>query len=301
MNRIGKSRDFYRYRIIRYTITNYSLYTSSKAALITPPTKEKNDKAFHASLLFRQWYERKTPKRIYSNRLGISYTSTIHANGRPNILCNKTCTSMYRKCLENLEFRYSNNARTRRKQETRFKRHCDGIFNKHAKDPNRFGLTDSACRRHRFLFHPGQFINKPISHVKYLTTAGSLFVNADDYDYPIPFFFFRNDTRRKIISKFKKFNRVVNTLPVENLNTGVITASQHDPTQSHVESRADTDNDETEKVRQQRRNKKKSLANIKDKRPELPASYYGTTRIPISIEMNLFIFSLIFSAASTLT
>ncbi|PKY53978.1 hypothetical protein RhiirA4_426440 [Rhizophagus irregularis] len=101
------------------------------------------------------------------------------------------------KRLENFKHNYSHNPRTRKRQETRFKRYCQRVFKTNKPNPIT-SLDDQlvAGKRYRFLFLQSQFINKPIKHLKY--NKKSHLSNPQDYKFRVPFFSFSSSTRGRI-------------------------------------------------------------------------------------------------------
>ncbi|PKC58549.1 hypothetical protein RhiirA1_470797 [Rhizophagus irregularis] len=84
-----------------------------------------NSKSSHANHIFDLWQNRYLQK-IFSNRLGIEYTSRFTANGTDFVRRYPTA-SIYRKHLSDFKLIPSKNPRTRRKQEARFKRQCNRL------------------------------------------------------------------------------------------------------------------------------------------------------------------------------
>ncbi|PKY56014.1 hypothetical protein RhiirA4_475965 [Rhizophagus irregularis] len=82
------------------------------------------NKVSHANLLYNRWYLR-TTKSIFSQRLGISYTSTYRARDSQHV----GHRHMYSKKIHNLQHTPSYNPRTAKKQKMRFERSYRRIFN----------------------------------------------------------------------------------------------------------------------------------------------------------------------------
>ncbi|EXX76955.1 hypothetical protein RirG_028280 [Rhizophagus irregularis DAOM 197198w] len=153
-----------------------------------------NSKQSHGNLLHQRWNNR-VKKKIYSNRLGISYDSSYHARNVSSVLKHNN-THMYRKRLDNFSPKYSDNDKTKKRQETRFARLCKRIFNK--PEHNRRNTTRhqlNTARRYRFLFLPSQYINKPIKHLIY--THG---LDYPNYGFVTPYRIDREDKEKKLIS-----------------------------------------------------------------------------------------------------
>jgi hypothetical protein len=151
----------------------------------------RQNKFTHATQLYNDWRSKKS-KRIYSNRLGIEYTIKYQANGEKNILT-KGNRFMYRKKYMDFKFTPAPNPRTRKKQKQRFTTAYNRIF-KINKQPSPPTLSDQLimAKRSWFLFLDSQFIDKPISHLKY--KKSSIILNAQDYNYLVPFFTFKLHT-----------------------------------------------------------------------------------------------------------
>ncbi|PKC00046.1 hypothetical protein RhiirA5_428774 [Rhizophagus irregularis] len=129
-------------------------------------TPSVNPKIYHANLLHTRWHSHRA-KRIYSQRLGISYEETIYARDRYSIqhLNNK---HIYRKKLTNFCIRRSHNPRVSKAQEIRFDRAKRRIF--HKKEHNPLDLRQhklATAQRYRFMFSESQFVLKPIKHLLY--------------------------------------------------------------------------------------------------------------------------------------
>lgn len=97
---------------------------------LKPKDREKspfiNSKSTHANHLYQLWQHRYCQK-IFSNRLGIEYNIRFTANGT-NFVRKHPNAYMYRKHLSNFKRIPSNNHKTKRKQEARFKRYCTRVF-----------------------------------------------------------------------------------------------------------------------------------------------------------------------------
>ncbi|CAG8637063.1 7836_t:CDS:1 [Rhizophagus irregularis] len=96
---------------------------------------------------------------------------------------------MYRKHFYDFKLTPSDNPRTRRKQETRFKPKCNRVF-RSGKSDLLDNINDKlgAGRRYRFLFLGSQHIHKPIHHLKYKNFRYKSFPDHKDYSYEIPSF-----------------------------------------------------------------------------------------------------------------
>ncbi|CAB5199539.1 unnamed protein product [Rhizophagus irregularis] len=102
---------------------------------------------------------------LYHNiRTDNNNTSILNASGFEN---SKQSHGNLKR-LDNFSPKYSDNDKTKGRQEIRFARLCKRIFNK--PEHNRRNTTRhqlNTARRYRFLFLPSQYINKPIKHLKY--------------------------------------------------------------------------------------------------------------------------------------
>ncbi|CAB4438313.1 unnamed protein product [Rhizophagus irregularis] len=137
------------------------IYHNIKDTIQSKP-KFLNDKCSHATLLYDRW-DSNAKKRIYSQRLGISYNTSYAAAGNSN---------------------------TQKKQKSRFERACRSVFHNHGNNiRNRTPITNindqlHRARQHRFLFLPSQYIYKPLQHVKHHKRM--VFREAEHYKFPIP-------------------------------------------------------------------------------------------------------------------
>lgn len=149
--------------------------------MIESNTKFVNSKASHANLLYSRWRSH-ARKNVFSQRLGISYTETIHARDATSVRQHGN-VHMYRKRLANFSITPSTNPRVRKAQEIRFQRACRRIFNMpehNRRDDYRHKII--TAQRYRFLFLKSQYINKPVKHLKY--TRG---LTRHDYSFSTPF------------------------------------------------------------------------------------------------------------------
>ncbi|CAB5363153.1 unnamed protein product [Rhizophagus irregularis] len=81
----------------------------------------------HSNLIHQRWKTKET-KTIYSNRLGITYTSR-YVNTKHKSNDRDGWQFMYNKRLENFNHINSTNTRTHTRQKSRFDRACRRIFN----------------------------------------------------------------------------------------------------------------------------------------------------------------------------
>uniref|UniRef100_U9U6D6 DUF8211 domain-containing protein n=1 Tax=Rhizophagus irregularis (strain DAOM 181602 / DAOM 197198 / MUCL 43194) TaxID=747089 RepID=U9U6D6_RHIID len=145
-----------------------------------------NSKSSHANFLYDLWQHR-WKNEIFSNRLGIQY-NVCFATNSSNFVRKHPGAYIYRKHLSNFKFNPSSNAATKRKQETRFKRHCARVF-KNINPTSRIMKEDklAAGRRFRFLFHESQHIYSPVHHLKFKRfSTEKLLLDLVDYTFNIP-------------------------------------------------------------------------------------------------------------------
>ncbi|POG63843.1 hypothetical protein GLOIN_2v1682224 [Rhizophagus irregularis DAOM 181602=DAOM 197198] len=145
-----------------------------------------NSKSSHANHVYDLWQHR-WKNEIFSNRLGIQYNVCYVANST-NFVRKHPGAYIYRKHLSNFKLNHSSNPATKRKQETRFKRHCARVLK--TIDPTSRTLKDyklSAGRRFRFLFDESQHIYSPLHHLKFKKfSTEKLLPDPDDYRFKIP-------------------------------------------------------------------------------------------------------------------
>ncbi|CAB5383756.1 unnamed protein product [Rhizophagus irregularis] len=161
-----------------------------------------NNKSTHASNVFNKWFSH-TKKEVYSNRLGIKYTVSYYANGHQHIFRkNNKYRYMYKKRYNNFSHNYSINNSTKKKQEARFKRICTRVYNKNntLRKLNDLQKLRLASRR-GFLTSPSQYIDKPVTHLRYSNKRRS--IKKSDYNFNVPFFSFK-----KKVPPIRKTNRI---------------------------------------------------------------------------------------------
>ncbi|GBC42516.2 hypothetical protein GLOIN_2v1771732 [Rhizophagus irregularis DAOM 181602=DAOM 197198] len=153
-----------------------------------------NSKSSHANHVYDLWQHRWN-NNIFSNRLGIRYNVRFAANSS-NFICKHPGAYIYRKHLSDFKLNLSSNPTTKRKQETRFKRHCTRVF-KNINPISRTMKEDklAAGRRFRFLFHEAQHIYSPIHHLKFKRfSTEKLLPDPDDYTFKIPYHTLENSS-----------------------------------------------------------------------------------------------------------
>ncbi|PKY55455.1 hypothetical protein RhiirA4_474923 [Rhizophagus irregularis] len=163
------------------------IYHNIKNTIQAKP-KFVNEKYSHATLLYDRW-DTNVKKRVYSQRLGISYTTTYTAAGfkQTHIYNDRR---MYRKKLDTFIPYHSGQSKTQKRQKSRFERACRSIFHNRGNNIRaRTPITNiddqlHRARQHRFLFLPSQYIYKPLQHVKHHKRL--VLREAEHYKFPIP-------------------------------------------------------------------------------------------------------------------
>ncbi|PKC51453.1 hypothetical protein RhiirA1_483704 [Rhizophagus irregularis] len=98
-------------------------------AVTAPKNNTVHHKSFHANIIYRK-YNENSKQKIFSNRLGISYTTRYEAHNLDLILPPyKAIGPMYTKIYENFSRTLSPNPRTAARQKARFDRSCRRVFN----------------------------------------------------------------------------------------------------------------------------------------------------------------------------
>ncbi|CAB4415560.1 unnamed protein product [Rhizophagus irregularis] len=148
-----------------------------------------NEKCSHTSLLYDRW-DINAKKRIYSQRLGISYTTSYATMGFKQTHIYNNDRRMYRKKLDNFTPLHLGKSNTQKKQKSRFERACRSVFHNRGNNiRTRTPITNiddqlHRARQHRFLFLPSQYIYKPLQHVKYHKRL--VLRDVEHYKFPIP-------------------------------------------------------------------------------------------------------------------
>ncbi|EXX59677.1 hypothetical protein GLOIN_2v1802122 [Rhizophagus irregularis DAOM 181602=DAOM 197198] len=98
-------------------------------AVTAPKNNIVHHKSFHANIIYRK-YNDNSKQKIFSNRLGISYTTRYEAHNLDSILPPyKAIGPMYTKIYENFSRTLSSNPRIAARQNARFDRSCRRVFN----------------------------------------------------------------------------------------------------------------------------------------------------------------------------
>ncbi|EXX71995.1 hypothetical protein RirG_073510 [Rhizophagus irregularis DAOM 197198w] len=108
---------------------------------------------------------------IFSNRLGISYTTRYEAHNLDSILPPYKATGpMYTKIYENFSRTLSSNPRTAARQKARFDRSCQRVFNVNKPKSGRalkLRHKIKLANQRKFLFYPHHKISRRIPHLKF--------------------------------------------------------------------------------------------------------------------------------------
>ncbi|CAB5186343.1 unnamed protein product [Rhizophagus irregularis] len=163
---------------------NLVLYFISKDNKIPDVSFCKTFKNFHASHLYNRWAKKKIHKN-FSNRLGISFTTSYHAYNT-SVVATKGPNFIYGKKYGNFKFTPSSSPKVKKRQEARFNALVRHTFHNAELDDN--ALTDDklrAARHHKLLFEENQQFTAPIKHLRYKKK----FIKPlkGYYTFPIPF------------------------------------------------------------------------------------------------------------------
>ncbi|PKB94997.1 hypothetical protein RhiirA5_386310, partial [Rhizophagus irregularis] len=148
------------------------------------PIRKPRKRNFHATRLYNRWAKKKI-HRNFSNRLGISFTTSYHAY-TTNVVATKGLDFIYGKKYGNFQFIPSSSPKVKKRQEARFNALVRHTFHNAKLDDNT--LTDDkfrAARRHKLLLQENQQFTSPIKHLRYKKK----FVEPSQgyYTFPIPF------------------------------------------------------------------------------------------------------------------
>ncbi|RGB27594.1 hypothetical protein C1646_673869 [Rhizophagus diaphanus] len=133
----------------------------------SPLNQEKNSKAFHANLIFKQWQNLEW-KDVYSKCTGISYRSRYILPGYKNINHHPR-TRIYNKLMKGFNYQPSPNTKVAKRQQCHFECTCRRVLKKEVIKPGGTSNVASklgAARISNFLFLPSQTINKRIQHIR---------------------------------------------------------------------------------------------------------------------------------------
>ncbi|CAG8726030.1 18234_t:CDS:2, partial [Rhizophagus irregularis] len=144
----------------------------------------KTFKDFHATRLYNRWAKKKKYQN-FSNRLGISFTTSYHAYNT-NVVATKGLDFIYCKKYGNLQFIPSSSPKVKKRQEARFNALVRHTFHNAKLDDN--AQTNDklrAARHHKLLFQENQRFTAPIRHLRYKKK----FIEPSQgyYTFPIPF------------------------------------------------------------------------------------------------------------------
>ena len=158
-----------------------------------------NNKITHANNTFSKWSLHET-KKVYSKRLSVTYYSSITSRSNPGLLHSNFSSpiTMYYKTLNNFELDLSPFEKTKRKQQLRFQRLQNRLFdtNKELPIPD----TDlkeqlSICYMYHTLIYPDTTIHKNIQHLKY---EQNTIPYDNQYPFTTPFLTFSQTTKDSI-------------------------------------------------------------------------------------------------------
>ncbi|CAG8717537.1 hypothetical protein GLOIN_2v1491859 [Rhizophagus irregularis DAOM 181602=DAOM 197198] len=164
---------------------NLVLYCISKDNKIPDYSRCKTFKDFHASRLYNRWTQKKIHQN-FSNRLGISFTTSYHAYST-NVVATKGLDFIYGKTYGNLQFTPSSSPNVKKRQEARFNALVRHTFHNAKLDDN--ALTDDklqVARHHKLLFQENQRFITPIKHLRYKKRF--VIPSKGYYTFPIPFY-----------------------------------------------------------------------------------------------------------------
>ncbi|GBC49694.2 hypothetical protein GLOIN_2v1793300 [Rhizophagus irregularis DAOM 181602=DAOM 197198] len=163
-------KNFNRHACIQHhsAITQEKNTLSEDKATSAPEINIIHHKSFHANIIYEK-YNNNSRQKIFSNRLGISYTTRYEAHNLDSILPpNKATGPMYTKIYENFSCILSSNLRTAARQKAHFDRSCQRIFNGN-KPKSRMALKlchkIKLANQRKFLFHLYQKIYTRILHL----------------------------------------------------------------------------------------------------------------------------------------
>ncbi|CAB4386716.1 unnamed protein product [Rhizophagus irregularis] len=165
-------KNFNRHACIQHhsAITQEKNTLSENKATSTPEINIIHHKSFHANIIYEK-YNNNSRQKIFSNRLGISYSTSYEAHDLDSISPpNKATGPMYTKIYENFSRTLSSNPHTAAWQKAHFDRSYRRIF--HGNKPNsRMALKlrqkIKLANRRKFLFHPYQKIHTRLPHLKF--------------------------------------------------------------------------------------------------------------------------------------
>ncbi|PKY52956.1 hypothetical protein RhiirA4_470897 [Rhizophagus irregularis] len=125
-----------------------------------------SDLQYHTDLIYQRWKSKET-KRIYLNRLGISYTS-CYINNKRKVTTKDGSLSMYMKRIENFSHLDTTSKKTQTRQQRRFDSACRRIFNKDKNLRSDTNFHKRVCGTHfNFLLSNKQHCQKLLSHQKH--------------------------------------------------------------------------------------------------------------------------------------
>ncbi|PKB93352.1 hypothetical protein RhiirA5_441526 [Rhizophagus irregularis] len=162
-----------------------TLYFISKDKNIPAVSNSNTFKDFHATRLYNRWAKKKI-RNNFSNRLGISFTTTYRAFNS-NVVAKKGLDYIYGKVYRDFSRTPSSSPKVRKRQEKRFEasiRHTFRNANLCADTPMEDKLR--AAQHHVLLFQENQIITKPIKHFRYKKKFVAPLQGY--YTFPLPLF-----------------------------------------------------------------------------------------------------------------
>ncbi|PKY32338.1 hypothetical protein RhiirB3_450456 [Rhizophagus irregularis] len=143
-----------------------TLYFISKENKIPDDSNRNTFKDFHATRLYNRWTKKKIHHN-FSNRLGISFTTTYRAFNS-SVVANKGLDFIYGKVYRDFSYTPSSSTKVRLRQEKRWNALTRHTF-RNAKLGADAPMEDKlrAARHHALLFQEKQLFTKPIKHLRY--------------------------------------------------------------------------------------------------------------------------------------
>ncbi|EXX78452.1 hypothetical protein GLOIN_2v1477902 [Rhizophagus irregularis DAOM 181602=DAOM 197198] len=182
-------RNFNRHACIQHhsAIAQITHTPSEDKAASAPVNNIIHHKSIHANIIYEK-YNDNSKQKIFSNRLGISYTTRYEAHNLDSLLPPyKAVGPMYTKIYENFSRMLSSNPRTAVRQKARFDRSCRRIFNSNKpKSGMALKLRQKIrlANQWKFLFYPYQRINKRIFHLKFNLGLFNRFPSVPLFRFP---------------------------------------------------------------------------------------------------------------------
>ena len=173
-----------------------------------------NNKIEHANRTFAKWTGSLT-KKIFSNRLGISYDTSIKAVSHRELFysSDNIPSPMYGKAFDNYQEKFSNSNSTKIRQTSRLNRLKNRVFRTNTTNPaTNSRKKKSLMEKRHTLLRPNFRIVNTISHLRYKSNA---IPKKNQYQYNIPFFSFSKECKDEMISYYKDSTRLLFCPPRE--------------------------------------------------------------------------------------